>query len=234
MQVTRYAESTIPTEYGPVRLVVFRAEGPKGGAATGKGNGSGKGKGNNGSAKGKGKGEAMGALGHAPEEHLAVVFGPEERLGGAEPTLVRVHSECWTGEVLRSHKCDCRPQLDQAMRAIAAEGRGVVIYLRQEGRGIGLGNKIRAYAMQEEGADTVDANRLLGFADDARTYDIAAAMLASLGVSRVRLMTNNPKKVEGLAAHGIAVSERVPATTEPTEDNASYLEVKARRMGHEL
>ncbi len=199
MRVERYAEADIPTEYGPVRLVVFRAE-----------------------ADGAG----------ATEEHTAVVFGPESALGGAEPVLARVHSECWTGEVLRSDKCDCRAQLDLAMRALSEAGRGVLVYLRQEGRGIGLGNKIRAYAMQEQGADTVDANRMLGFADDARTYDIAAAMLTSLGVSRVRLMTNNPRKVEGLSAHGIAVADRVPATTTPTEHNAGYLEAKARRLGH--
>jgi GTP cyclohydrolase II len=198
VQVERYAESDIPTEYGPVRFVVFRA----------------------------------GAEGSPPEEHSAVVFGPEAALGGTEAVLARVHSECWTGEVLRSNKCDCRAQLDQAMRALSAAGRGVLVYLRQEGRGIGLGNKIRAYAMQEEGADTVDANRLLGFADDARTYDIAAAILQALGVSRVELITNNPLKVEGLAAHGIEVVGRVPATTTPTEHNASYLEAKARRLGH--
>ena len=198
MKVERYAESDIPTEYGVVRLVVFRTE-PE---------------------------EAP------PEEHSAVVFGAESALAGPEPVLARVHSECWTGEVLRSSKCDCRAQLDQAMRALSAAGRGVLVYLRQEGRGIGLGNKIRAYALQEQGADTVDANRMLGFADDARTYDIAAAILASLGVSSVRLMTNNPRKVDGLAAHGIVVAGRVPATTTPTEHNASYLEAKARRLGH--
>jgi GTP cyclohydrolase II len=200
VQVERYAESEIHTEYGPVKLVVFRA-GREGAAV--------------------------------PEEHSAVVFGPETALAGPEPVLARVHSECWTGEVLRSNRCDCREQLDQAMRALSAEGRGVLVYLRQEGRGIGLGNKIRAYAMQEEGADTVDANRLLGFADDARTYDVAAAILASLGVASVRLITNNPRKVEGLRAHGIAVAGRVTATTTPTEHNAGYLEAKARRMGHE-
>jgi GTP cyclohydrolase II len=194
VQLERYAESDIPTEYGAVRLVVFR--------------------------------DAAG------EEHLAVVFGSEAALGEPEPVLARVHSECWTGEVLRSGKCDCRAQLDQAMRALASEGRGVLVYLRQEGRGIGLGNKIRAYAMQEQGADTVDANRVLGFADDARTYDIAAAILVSLGVSRVRLITNNPLKVNGLTSHGITVTERVPATTAPTAHNAGYLEAKARRLGH--
>jgi GTP cyclohydrolase II len=145
-----------------------------------------------------------------------------------------VHSECWTGEVLHSKKCDCRDQLDHALRAIAGAGRGAVIYLRQEGRGIGLGNKIRAYALQEQGHDTVDANRILGFADDARTYDVAAAMLADLGISRLALLTNNPKKVDGLRAHGVDVVERVPIAVEPNEHNVEYLAVKAKRMGHAL
>jgi GTP cyclohydrolase II len=145
-----------------------------------------------------------------------------------------VHSECWTGEVLRSHKCDCREQLDFAMRAIAEVGAGVVVYLRQEGRGIGLGNKIRAYALQEKGLDTVDANRALGFVDDARTYDVAAAILGDLGVKQVALLTNNPKKVDGLRAHGVTVHERVPVVIEPNVHNADYLAVKAKKMGHEL
>jgi GTP cyclohydrolase II len=166
------------------------------------------------------------------EEHLAIVVG--DSAGPGDAPLVRVHSECLTGEVLHSQKCDCRAQLDQALSMIAREGRGAVVYLRQEGRGIGLGNKVRAYALQEEGVDTVDANRILGFADDARTYDVAAAILQDLGIVRARLLTNNPKKVDGLAHHGIVIVERVPATTEPTEHNAEYLEVKARRMGHRL
>ncbi len=163
---------------------------------------------------------------------MALVVGDVKSPG--PPPLVRVHSECWTGEVLRSRKCDCREQLDHALRAIAAAGRGVVVYLRQEGRGIGLGNKIRAYALQEQGHDTVDANRMLGFEDDARTYDVAAAMLADLGVKRVALLTNNPRKVDGLRAHGVEVVERVPISVEPNEHNADYLAVKAKRMGHDL
>jgi GTP cyclohydrolase II len=166
------------------------------------------------------------------EEHIALVVG--ELASSSEPVLARVHSECWTGEVLRSQKCDCREQLDLAMRAISAEGRGVVVYLRQEGRGIGLGNKLRAYALQAEGADTVDANRMLGFADDERTYDVAAAILKDLGALRVDLMTNNPAKVRGLADHGIEVVRRVAVKAEPNEHNADYLAVKARRMGHQL
>ena len=178
-----------------------------------------------------------GVLADAPQppvqEHVAMVIGDPEAVT-AVPVLVRVHSECWTGEVLRSQKCDCREQLDMAFLAIAQAGVGVVVYLRQEGRGIGLGNKIRAYALQEKGADTVDANRMLGFEDDGRTYDLAAAILANLGVSRVALLTNNPEKVEGLAMHGVQVAERVPLAVEPNEHNADYLEVKARRMGHTL
>ncbi len=168
-----------------------------------------------------------------PEEHVALVVG-DVAGENAVPVLARVHSECWTGEVLHSMKCDCRAQLDQAMRAIEAAGRGVVVYLRQEGRGIGLGNKVRAYALQAEGVDTVDANRILGFADDARTYGVAAAILKDLGVTRVALLTNNPRKVDGLREHGIEVAERIAATSEPNEHNAEYLAVKAKKMGHAL
>jgi len=169
-----------------------------------------------------------------PEEHMALVVGDPADLQTGAPVLVRVHSECWTGEVLHSRKCDCREQLDLAMRTIAEASRGVVIYLRQEGRGIGLGNKVRAYALQAEGADTVEANRILGFADDARSYDVAAAMLRDLGVASARLMTNNPRKVDGLVEHGIAVAERIAVKAEPNEHNAEYLAVKAKKMGHAL
>jgi GTP cyclohydrolase II len=169
--------------------------------------------------------------GDPPEEHVALVVG-DVAVGDA-PVLARVHSECWTGEVMRSQKCDCRDQLDQAMRAVAEAGRGLIVYMRQEGRGIGLGNKVRAYALQEEGVDTVDANRILGFADDARRYDVAAAILRDLGVYRVALMTNNPKKVRGLEEAGIEVSERLSLHAEPNEHNAAYLAVKVKRMGHE-
>jgi GTP cyclohydrolase II/3,4-dihydroxy 2-butanone 4-phosphate synthase/GTP cyclohydrolase II len=167
-----------------------------------------------------------------PEEHVALVVGDVG--SGEAPVLARVHSECWTGEVIRSHKCDCRDQLDRAMRAVAGAGRGVVVYLRQEGRGIGLGNKVRAYALQQEGVDTVDANRILGFADDARSYDVAAAILRDLGVHRVALMTNNPGKVRGLEVGGIEVVERVAIKAEPNMHNADYLAVKASKMGHQL
>jgi GTP cyclohydrolase II len=167
-----------------------------------------------------------------PDEHVALFVG--DVAAGVAPVLARVHSECWTGEVMRSHKCDCRDQLDQAMRAVADAGRGVIVYLRQEGRGIGLGNKVRAYALQQEGADTVDANLILGFADDARRYDVAAAILRDLGVHRVALMTNNPKKIRGLTDGGVEVVERIAIRAEPNEHNAEYLAVKARRMGHSL
>jgi GTP cyclohydrolase II len=171
--------------------------------------------------------------GTPPEEHIALVVGHiEQRALADPPVLARVHSECWTGEVMRSLKCDCREQLDQALRAITSAGRGVVVYLRQEGRGIGLGNKVRAYALQESGVDTVDANRLLGFADDPRRYDVAAAILRDLRVNRVALMTNNPRKVDGLVAGGIEVAARVALKTQPNEHNAEYLAVKASRMGH--
>jgi GTP cyclohydrolase II len=166
-----------------------------------------------------------------PEEHIALVVG--DVASGDEPVLARVHSECWTGEVMRSQKCDCRDQLDLALQAVTGKGRGVVVYLRQEGRGIGLGNKVRAYALQQEGVDTVDANRILGFADDARRYDVAAAILLDLGVKRVALMTNNPNKIRGLEEAGIEVAERLALHGAPNEHNAEYLAVKVARMGHE-
>src|SRR5437764_6782964 len=142
---------------------------------------------------------------HQPPEHMAIVRG---QVAGQSNVLARVHSECWTSEVLGSLKCDCRDQLDAALARIAAEGAGVVVYLRQEGRGIGLGNKIRAYDLQNHGADTVEANLRLGFEADARSYDIAAAILADLGVHSVRLLTNNPLKVAGLESAGVKVADR--------------------------
>ncbi len=161
-------------------------------------------------------------------EHLALVAGDV----AGEDVLCRVHSECITGEVLGSLKCDCKQQLDRALDLVARRGRGVVVYLRQEGRGIGLGNKIRAYALQEQGYDTVDANRLLGFPDDARDYAVAAAILGELGVRSVALLTNNPLKVEGLEEAGISVARRVPHLVHVPGPARSYLEVKGRRMGH--
>ncbi len=165
-------------------------------------------------------------------EHMAIVAGPLDQLSNAEPVLARVHSECWTGETLGSLKCDCREQLDTAIAAIEETGRGVIVYLRQEGRGIGLGNKIRAYALQAEGADTVEANEQLGFAPDLRSYDLAADILRDVGVQSVALMTNNPDKCAGLEKAGISVLERVPHWGGPNEHNRDYLEVKRSKMGH--
>ena len=164
-----------------------------------------------------------------PNEHLAIVAG---EVGGADDVLARVHSECLTGEVLHSLKCDCREQLDLALRRIAESGRGVVFYLRQEGRGIGLGNKIAAYHLQQKGLDTVDANRELGFADDARAYHMVTAMIADLGIKSVALMTNNPTKVEALRRDGVVVTRREPHLIEPHPLNVGYLQTKAARMGH--
>jgi GTP cyclohydrolase II len=147
---------------------------------------------------------------------------------------VRLHSECLTGDVFGSLKCDCGPQLKEALRIIGDSGGGVLLYLRQEGRGIGLANKIRAYALQDRGLDTVDANRRLGFADDERDYGHAAAMLRALGIERIRLLTNNPAKVAGLEAAGIAVAERVAHQMPANPHNADYLATKRKRSGHLL
>jgi GTP cyclohydrolase II/3,4-dihydroxy 2-butanone 4-phosphate synthase/GTP cyclohydrolase II len=166
------------------------------------------------------------------KEHLAVIAGEVE---GAEDLLIRVHSECLTGEVLHSLKCDCRDQLDLALERIQSAGAGAVLYLRQEGRGIGLGNKIRAYAKQDEGLDTVDANLALGFDEDQRGYHVAADMLRDLGVRSVALMTNNPRKVHGLendGIDGIAVTRREPHEVEAHEHNRDYLKTKQDRLGH--
>ena len=166
-----------------------------------------------------------------PVEHVAIVRGD---VTDADDVLARAHSECWTGEALHSLKCDCREQLDHALHAIADAGRGVVLYLRQEGRGIGLGNKIRAYALQSQGHDTVDANRLLGFPDDLRSYRPAAEMLRALGVRSVALLTNNPAKVQGLEAEGIRVVRRVPVAVPVNPHSRQYLLTKQDRMGHAL
>jgi GTP cyclohydrolase II len=165
-----------------------------------------------------------------PLEHMAITCGDVS----GDDVIVRVHSECWTGEVLHSLKCECREQLDFALRTISEAGRGAVFYLRQEGRGIGLGDKIRAYKLQEQGVDTVDANRMLGLPDDTRRYHAAAFMARDLGVRSVRLLTNNPEKVRRLRADGVPVKERVPVHIEPNEHNVGYLLAKSRRMGHAL
>jgi GTP cyclohydrolase II len=164
-------------------------------------------------------------------EHVALVFGD---VRGRDDTLVRMHSECITSEVFGSLKCDCKDQLEAAMAAVARAGAGAVLYLRQEGRGIGLANKIRAYALQSDGHDTVDANRLLGLPDDARRYDVARDMLHHLGVASVRLLTNNPAKVRSLAALGVRVNGRVPVVVAANKHSARYLEAKRLRMEHDL
>ena len=162
------------------------------------------------------------------EEHVALVVGAF----GGKPPLVRLHSECLTGDVFGSLKCDCGPQLKEALRILGAEGGGVLLYLRQEGRGIGLANKLRAYSLQDRGLDTVDANRRLGFADDERDYGMAAAMLRALGIDRVRLLTNNPNKVAGLEHEGIGIVERVAHHMPTNPHNAEYLATKRKRSGH--
>jgi GTP cyclohydrolase II len=164
------------------------------------------------------------------QEHVGLVIGAF----GGMPPLVRLHSECLTGDVFGSLKCDCGPQLKEALRIIGASGGGVLLYLRQEGRGIGLANKIRAYGLQDRGLDTVDANRRLGFADDERDYSHAAAMLRALGIEDARLLTNNPQKVEGLEAAGIRVVERVPHQMPTNPHNADYLATKRKKSGHFL
>lgn len=163
------------------------------------------------------------------KHHLAFVYGDVE---GGESSLVRVHSECLTGDIFHSLRCDCGSQLDAALRAIVAAGAGVLVYLRQEGRGIGLVNKIRAYALQDEGLDTVDANLKLGFPPDLREYGIGAQILARCGVGKMTLLTNNPKKLVGLEGFGLEVVGRAPLSGEVSEENAGYLETKRARMGH--
>jgi GTP cyclohydrolase II len=163
-------------------------------------------------------------------EHVALVLG--EPTG--QPPLVRLHSECLTGDVFGSLKCDCGPQLDAALHRIAEEGWGILLYLRQEGRGIGLINKLRAYALQDQGFDTVDANLRLGFAIDTRDFGVAARMLTLLGQDRIRLLTNNPAKVDGLEAAGVTVTERIPHALPANPHNAGYLDTKRQRTGHLL
>jgi len=162
------------------------------------------------------------------QDHVALVIGAF----AGQPPLVRLHSECLTGDVFGSLKCDCGPQLKEALRIIGEAGGGILLYLRQEGRGIGLANKLRAYALQDRGLDTVDANRRLGFADDERDYAHAAAMLKALGADEVRLLTNNPAKVAGLESAGIKVAERVPHHMPVNPHNADYLATKRKKSGH--
>ena len=165
------------------------------------------------------------------DEHVALVMGD---ISGGDPVLVRMHSQCLTGDVFGSQRCECGEQLHVAMRKIADEGRGVVVYMRQEGRGIGLHNKLRAYALQDTGLDTVEANEALGFPADRRDYGIGMQILVDLGLKDIRFLTNNPAKRAGLEGYGLHVVERVPIVSEPNEHNIRYLETKRTKLGHEL
>jgi GTP cyclohydrolase II len=203
-----HASSPIPTEFGEFQLNVFTRSDRADARA----------------AQPEGSGETA-------REHVALVYG---NVRGKSGVSVRVHSECMTSEVFGSLKCDCKAQLEWAMAEVVRQGAGAILYLRQEGRGIGLANKIRAYELQARGHDTVDANRLLGLPDDARNYDIAAEMLDYLGIESIKLLTNNPEKVRAMTALGVKVDERVPVVVEPNAFSASYLETKRLRMAHEL
>jgi GTP cyclohydrolase II len=200
--LTRYSEARLPTPFGEFRLVVYRT-----GAAGGAG---------------------ASALGVEHEEHVAMVMGDVH--GGG--VLTRVHSSCFTGEVMGSLRCDCKAQLEGALARIAREGRGVLVYLVQEGRGIGLGNKVRAYQLQDDGKDTVEANLALGFEADLRSYDLAAGILRDLGATSVRLMTNNPAKQAGLVRAGVVVEALEAHWVGASEHNAEYLEAKRLKLGH--
>jgi len=164
-------------------------------------------------------------------EHVALVVGD---VSDTMPVPVRMHSECLTGDVFGSYRCDCGEQLDNSLRELQLRGRGVLLYLRQEGRGIGLANKIRAYALQERGFDTVEANLALGLPEDSRDYGFAALMLRDLGIEQVELMTNNPAKIDGLERHGITVIDRLPVAIPARPQNADYLRTKQIKMGHLL
>jgi 3,4-dihydroxy 2-butanone 4-phosphate synthase/GTP cyclohydrolase II len=167
----------------------------------------------------------------ADKQHLALVHGD---VAGVDDVLVRVHSECLTGDVFHSLRCDCGDQLDLAMRQVVQAGSGVVLYMAQEGRGIGLLNKLRAYELQEQGRDTVEANLELGFMDDQREYGIGAQILSDLGLSSIKILTNNPRKIVGLEGYGLTVTEQVPIEVEPGEHNAEYLRAKREKLGHAL
>jgi len=200
--ITRFSEARLPTPHGEFRVVVYRTGQPGGPGAT--------------------------AVGITEEEHVAMVLGD---VTGNE-VLTRVHSSCFTGEVLGSLRCDCRAQLDAALERIGQEGRGVLVYLVQEGRGIGLGNKVAAYQLQDDGKDTVEANEALGFDADLRSYDLAAGILHDLGVTSVRLMTNNPEKIAGLERAGMAVDTQESHWVGSTEHSESYLSTKKSKLGH--
>ena len=165
------------------------------------------------------------------QEHVALVVGDIDR---ETSTMVRVHSECLTGDVFHSHRCDCGEQLENSLKMIQAEGKGVLLYMHQEGRGIGLANKLKSYQIQDEGKDTVEANLELGFAPDLRDYGIGAQILVDLGVGKIRLLTNNPKKIVGLEGYGLSVKERVPIEVKAREENIRYLKTKRDKLGHLL
>ena len=171
-----------------------------------------------------------GTQGGRTQELIVLKLG--DLADGGRPPLVRVHSQCMTGEVFGSQRCDCGPQLQMALRQISDEGRGILIYDPQEGRGIGILNKLRAYELQDQGADTVEANEALGFAADGRDYSLAVAVLLDLGVSRVRFLSNNPAKVAALEAAGVAVDERVPCEPTSSDRAAAYLKTKKEKLGH--
>ncbi len=198
----RYSDARLPTPNGEFRVVVYRTGKPGGAGAS--------------------------AVGLEHEEHIAMVMGDVT----GQSVLTRVHSSCFTGEVMGSLRCDCRAQLDAALARIANEGRGVLVYLVQEGRGIGLGNKVRAYQLQDEGHDTVEANLALGFEADLRSYDLAAEILRDLGVSSVRLMTNNPAKQAGLERAGVIVDALEAHWVGASEHAADYLQAKKIKLGH--
>jgi GTP cyclohydrolase II len=200
--LTRYSDARLPTPHGEFRVVVYRTGNPGGAGAS--------------------------AVGLDHEEHVAMVMGDVTGPG----VLTRVHSSCFTGEVMGSLRCDCRAQLEGALARIASEGRGVLVYLVQEGRGIGLGNKVRAYQLQDEGHDTVEANLALGFDADLRSYDLAAGILRDLGATSVRLMTNNPKKQAGLEHAGVVVDALEAHWVGASEHNADYLHAKKIKLGH--
>jgi GTP cyclohydrolase II len=200
--ILRYSEARLPTPHGDFRVVIYRT--------------------------GEVAGPGSAAVGMGSEEHVAMVLGDVR----GDDVLTRVHSSCFTGEVLGSLRCDCREQLDAALARIGQLGRGVVVYLVQEGRGIGLGNKVRAYQLQDAGADTVDANLQLGFDADLRSYDLAAGILGDLGVNSVRLMTNNPQKISGLERAGVVIAAHESHWVGSNEHSAGYLAAKKTKLGH--